>query len=273
MGKAILSFFQPITTGERVSADPDRALVDAWLEKHPVTVCPPDRRVAPKKPAPKSGIAPDMGNPVSDTPRIRATDRSGPSSAPRVMSIQQALEWAFITECAQVDFDEYGAHEFDSEGIDPLWRGMKMAELGCAVDGGGSSPPHPAAQVIASYVEALPIEHGGRKMALQIVELARARSVPQWHVPVRVDPCGDQVVKSMDREGIWTFTTECRHRRAVRGEYCPIVITGGARATAAARRNYLLWCSAILHLWSRLCGRWLTIEINDVLPPPDPWNR
>lgn len=50
----------------------------------------------------------------------------------REMSIMEALHWAFATEKAQLDFDLTGAHEFDRPGIDPIWRGMQMATLGCA---------------------------------------------------------------------------------------------------------------------------------------------
>ena len=41
----------------------------------------------------------------------------------RVMTVQDALSWAFSTEKAALDFDQYGAHEFDRVGVDPIWRG------------------------------------------------------------------------------------------------------------------------------------------------------
>ena len=73
----------------------------------------------------------------------------------RAMSVQSAIHWAFVNEKVRLDFDRYGAHEFDREGIDPIWRGMRIAELGTVVDGGeGARPatPHstPASSRIAS---------------------------------------------------------------------------------------------------------------------------
>lgn len=58
-----------------------------------------------------------------------------------------------------------------------------MAErhkVGVTVDGGGTSDPHPDAQVIAAVVEALSDDLGGHRMATQIADLARARSAPDW---------------------------------------------------------------------------------------------
>lgn len=85
-----------------------------------------------------------------------------------------------MTEKAPLDLDQYGAHEFDRPGVDPIWRGIQMQKFGTAVDGGGSSDPHPDAQIIAGMVESRPEGVDGRRMALQIAELARARSVPDW---------------------------------------------------------------------------------------------
>ena len=96
-------------------------------------------------------------------------------AAVREMTIQQALEWAFAAEHARIDFDGTGAHEFDRPGVDNIWILQRQRELGCRVDGGGSSDPHPDAQIIAAAVEALPIGVGGKRMALLVVECARAR--------------------------------------------------------------------------------------------------
>lgn len=268
-----MSFHGPISGGVPVcpASDPDRDLITEWLARNPVTLCPPDRRVSLDRPAPKAGIPP-AERLASDLPHTPATDRSR-QTGQRVMSIQQALEWAFGTENAQLDFDTTGAREFDRVGVDPIWRGMKMAELGCAVDGGGSSDPAADAQIIAGAVETLPVEYGGQRMAVQIAELARARGVPDWRVDARVVPAGAETVRGMEAESIWRFRTPCRHYRAVRGEYCPVVITGSARIASAKRRAYFAWLDALGHLAVvlRRPGALIRVEITTELPPLTPW--
>lgn len=116
------------------------------------------------------------------------------TSTTRVLSVQAALEWAFATEKAQVDFDQYGAHQFDRVGIDPLWRAMRMKEVGCTVDGGGYSDPHADATIIAGAVETcLP-----RQMALTVVEPARARRQHSWKADAtrRIVPHGWDMTKA-----------------------------------------------------------------------------
>ena len=200
------------------------------------------------------------------------------TAATRTMGVQQALEWAFATEKAQVDFDQYGAHQFDRVGIDPLWRAMRLAEIGCAVDGGGSSDPHADATIIAGAVETcLP-----RPMALTVVELARARRPHPWEADAtrRIVPHGWH----MQDDGTWTaetrrldevtFTDRKSRVKRYRPELCPIRYAGGAEAIGRARRAYLDWYGALLELATHLRrpGALLTIEISGEMPPLSPWN-
>lgn len=200
----------------------------------------------------------------------------------RVMTIQQALEWAFATEKAQLDFDEYGSREFERVAVDPIWVMARRAELGCKVDGGGSSSPATDAQIIAAVVEGLPENLGGRRMATQIAELARARRVPDWEPAVKpgVAPAS---WAWCDQEGRWTATVRpkagspwCwrsrqRKRRERRGDVCPIIYTGTAASVAAQHRAYLAWWAALLELWHQLRGALHSIEISDDMPPMAPW--
>ncbi|MCZ0962851.1 hypothetical protein [Paracoccus benzoatiresistens] len=265
--------------------DPDRALIDVYLERHPVTVCPSQFRQPARKARRRAAQVEPQAEATTNAPRIRTSDRSD-QAGPRVMSIQAALEWAFLTEKAQIDFDQYGAHEFDRVGLDPLWRGMQMAILGTAVDGGGTSDPAADAQIIASYVETLPIGLGGARMATQVAELARLRSVPDWGqgerlaiVPCGWEPCGWDLEKraaiftaATEKTGsIWTWRDERSRKRVKTGEVCPVSYTGTARMIAAKRRNYLDWVGALLHLQASLRGCLHGIELTDALPPMAPW--
>lgn len=204
-----------------------------------------------------------------------------PYRAPERLSIEQALQWAFVNECAGIDFDQFGAHEFDRLGIDPLWRAAQMKILGTMVQGGGSNPPAHDAQVIASIVETLPDDFGGRRMALQIVELARARKAPSWGQGVRM-ACVPADGFEMDERGLflmgkvredgsaWHWTDERYRRRQKRGEFCAVTYTGTAASVSAARANYQAWVAALAYLYDRLVDC-LAIEITDEWPDFSPW--
>lgn len=206
-----------------------------------------------------------------------------PRQMVREMTIQQALEWAFAVEHARLDFDdEWGAHEFDRPGCDSVHKVAMRGILGCRVDGGGSSDPHPDAQIIAAAVEALPVEVGGRKMAVLVAEMARTRSAPDWSAPDQrgIVPCGWELTE----DGTWTAATRTlepvayryalkRETRTYRPVICPISYSGSAAVIAERRRAYLAWYGALLHLWSSLAPEYaLTCtEITDGLPELSPW--
>ena len=71
----------------------------------------------------------------------------------------------FVVEKAQLNYDSYGARELDRAGVVPLWCDMQMTIVSKAVDGGATGDPVADAQIIASYVEALPIGLGIARMA------------------------------------------------------------------------------------------------------------
>ncbi|WP_052714742.1 hypothetical protein [Paracoccus sp. S4493] len=205
------------------------------------------------------------------------------SRTTRAMSITDALAWAFFTEKAVLDFDQYCAREFDGPGVDTLWIMAERHKVGVTVDGGGTSDPHRDAQVIAAVVEALPDHVGGRRMAMQIAELARARSAPDWGQRDRISitPCGwdwsDEdgcFVAGVSRNGsTWVWRDRHRNRHERKGDVCAISYTGTASMVAAKRRNYLAWCGALLDLWAVLSrpGMLDTIEITGPLPALAPW--
>lgn len=196
----------------------------------------------------------------------------------RVMSVQRALEWAFADEKAQIDFDETGAHEFDRVGVDPLWRAMQEALVGCKVDGGGTSDPSADAQIIASIVESVL----DRKTALDVVMWARSRACPNW-LP--------QGARSFVYPEQWDFDADGRmvgqvaygprtpyrdamgKRREYRPSWVPVRASYSGAVLDAARMAYLDWVEAlgVVALALRQRGL-LETEITPVLPVPDPWN-
>lgn len=202
---------------------------------------------------------------------IKAFER--PRALSREMTIQQALHWAFAVEHAQIDFDLLGAKEFDRCGVDIIWIMQQQNRLGCRVDGGGNSDPHVDAQIIAAAVEAIPVEHGGRRMAMTMAELARTRSAPDWGDNEKL-ACVRSGYEDKERTGsLWVWRTRQRKTRQQRGDICTVSYTGTAKMIAEKRRAYLAWYGALLHLlWQLGRGGVLShIRLVDGLPPQSPW--
>lgn len=201
----------------------------------------------------------------------------------REMPIQRALEWAFGVEHARIDFDLTGARQFDRVGVSPEYVLMQRARLGCNVDGGGVSGVHPDAELIAAAVEALPEGCGGRRMAVLVAECARAGGAPDWRGDERprVVPCGWDI----QEDGSWSahvrqgdeyqFMGRQRQVRRGRATFCPVRITGGAASVAVARRTYLGWYGALLHLAHVIGqpGYLSSVGITPQLPPLSPWKK
>lgn len=196
----------------------------------------------------------------------------------RALSVVKALEWAFAVEQVSIEFDEVNPDAY-TVGCDPIWRMMRQAELGCRVQGGGVSPRADDAEVIASIVARLPVANGGKGMALQVAHHARACSVP--------DPLVGAVPRVVPRDG-WRLTkhgefartevvgqveTVYRGRKAVHDLVaCPVSYSPSAAQISAARRGYLDWWGALLHLRHELatCGL-ATLDLTQDMPPMTPW--
>lgn len=197
------------------------------------------------------------------------------------ISILRLLEWAFADECASIDFEDPGTL---AQGYGRIGNAGRMADqgaLGCRIDGGGWSYPDPDADLVASAVACLPEGCGGRRMAVQIAELARARAVPEAHAagvkhctPVswHTNPHGRRA-----GEAVLGTVTDTSGRKPRRHEIrmCPVFFVPDAGQIAAARRNYLQWRLALLELQITFqiqndLSRW---SVSDRLPPKAPWQK
>lgn len=197
----------------------------------------------------------------------------------REMSIQSALEWAFGTERATLDFDERKGDNL-RPGVSPVWVVMQRGALGCTIDGGGHSLPAHDADIIASTVAHLPDRVGGRAMALRIAELARAAQVPDWGRDLKPhciptgwrceNQFGPQAVTAQGRAE--TLVSRGRSQ-TFRPLYCPVTYTAEASRIAAARAAYHAWCDALAWLAVELRSRPVLdrVTITAVLPDPEPW--
>ena len=202
----------------------------------------------------------------------------------RVMSVQQALEWAFRVEHAQLELPKP-----ETDGGEPQSFGLQhvlaqRAALGTAVDGGRyklGSYTHPDAEVIAAIVAGLPDSLGGNRMAIRVAELARAGLTPNWMpgatprcVPVDIkrNRHGDRAVSEVvgtERvlvDGKW---------RSVDVRACPVRFFPDQRQIDSARQSYEDWWQALD--WVRdgvIAGRMLReVELSEAMPRPTPWAK
>lgn len=196
----------------------------------------------------------------------------------RALSVVKALEWAFATEQVSIEFDEVNPDAY-TVGCDPIWRMMRQAELGCRVQGGGTSPRADDAEVIASIVARLPAGVGGKGMALQIAHHARACSAPDpmLDTRLRLVVCdGWKTTKHGEFAQTRVFEEEEVIYRGRKVKFprvgCAIDFRPKPHEISRARRAWLDWWGALLHLRHELssCGL-ARIEITADMPPMTPW--
>jgi hypothetical protein len=205
----------------------------------------------------------------------------------RAVSVRQLIEWAFQREKVGIDFDEIERETGARPGVGMEYILMEQARLGCRVQGGGTSPSHHDADIVASTLAVLPESCGGRRMAIWIAELARAGRVPEWQAELRVSP----VATTTNRHGTrartsdaaelgamgWPHQTRRKRNGSIEMEpvlYCPIDIRPTAREIAVMRRGYLQWWSALLEIKSALQISHLTSHVvTNTMPPSAPWKK
>ncbi|WP_146592216.1 hypothetical protein [Puniceibacterium confluentis] len=205
--------------------------------------------------------------------------RPGRGAQRTAASICELLEWAFQREIATLDFNEIETLSGARTGIGMEYIMIERARLGCRVDGGGRSLPHPDADVVASALAALPEGHGGRRMALWIAELARAGRTPDWRTDDRAK-CIPQDWRQ-SKHGLFARTEVIgqimvagrKGARRMDVTICPVTYINTGREIAAARRAYLGWWGALLELRDtfRLYGGLSAFEVSDAMPPRTPW--
>lgn len=198
----------------------------------------------------------------------------------RDMSIRAALEWAFGTEHAQIDFDDL-APEGARPGTSTIWVMMQRGQLGCQIDGGGRSRSADDAETIAIALAALPVALGGKAMAVEIAALARAGAAPDW-MPDARPRCVPREWCRENQHGasartvvVETIVTQNRGRKT---QYhvlaCPVTFVPTAQQISMARRRYLDWYGALLHLRADLVAAGLTrIRLTHAMPPLAPWHK
>ncbi|MGI3211832.1 hypothetical protein ACROSR_12025 [Roseovarius tibetensis] len=204
------------------------------------------------------------------------------------MSIQQALEWAFGVEKAQLELPEPSDPErAHRSGFGLEYLLMQQAALGCKVDGGRykiGDDTHPDAEVIAATVAGLPESLGGKRMAIRVAELARAGMTPDW-MPGAVPRCVP-VETRRNKHGeraktVVVGTARIRVRGPTpRGKWktveilaCPVTFSPHPEQIEAARTAYDDWWQALGWVRDGLIagGMLREIEVSGAMPKVRPW--
>lgn len=196
------------------------------------------------------------------------------------LSVQALLDWAFRRECATLDFyEDHAPAQGAAMGFGLEYILIQQARLGCRVDGGGRSLPHHDADIVAAAVSSLPNRLGGRGMAIQVAELAKAGRCPNW-MPgaiTRVEPASWKVNRhgKHGQSELLEVINYMWRGRMVRREvrYCPIIYTPSPAQIAGSRRNYLLWWNALFELRNtfKTYNNLMDYEVGDELPAKTPW--
>jgi hypothetical protein len=211
------------------------------------------------------------------------TGRTVSGRPKRSLSVQQALEWAFRVEHAQLELPEPPDPEREQGfGFGLEYVLLQRAILGCKVDGGQykiGSYTHEDAEVIAATVAGIPDSLGGKRMAIRVAELARAGLTPDW-MPGAVPRCVPVEVKR-NQHGERAATVVVGTERVLsRGKWrtvevlaCPVTYSPHPKQIEAARRAYDDWWRALD--WAREGlqdgGMLREVELVEGMPRRQPW--
>jgi len=192
------------------------------------------------------------------------------------VTVQQILEWAFQREKVRLD-----AADADQEvqlgrgyGIGNALVLVQMKELGCFVDGGGSSTCHEEAEAVAAIVGNLADEFGGRRFAFQIAAWARMGGTPDWMpgAAPKVTPA-DWFINRHGRHAVSLVIESDVSGWDERSRLCPIVYLPTARQIEIAREVYVAWVHALREVRDNLTayGGLRSFRVTHALPPLRPW--
>ncbi|MGO4917155.1 hypothetical protein [Pseudogemmobacter sp. W21_MBD1_M6] len=216
-------------------------------------------------------------------PRMRVPPSAG-GKPKRALGVQQALEWAFRVEKAQLELPPRQDADAESRGFGLEYVLMQRAVLGCKVDGGQhkrDSYTHPDAEVIAATVAGLPDSLGGIRMALRVTELARAGMTPDC-MSGAVPRCVPRETRE-NQHGVRSVTEVIGTERVLsRGKWrsvdvlhCPVIWRPHPEQIASARRGYNDWWATLD--WVRdgivAAGMLREVKVTGVMPKLKPWKN
>lgn len=203
----------------------------------------------------------------------------------RSMNVQQALEWAFGKEKAELELPERSdANDGIGFGFGLEFVLLQRATLGCQIDGGrykSSSYTHEDAEVIAATVAGMPDSLGGKRMAIRVAELARAGLTPDW-MPGAIPRCVPVEIKRNQHGDRAATTVVGTERVLTRGKWrtvevlaCPVTWRPHPEQIEAARRGYHDWWLALEWVRDGLMagGMLREIDVMASMPRLRPWGN
>jgi len=202
----------------------------------------------------------------------------------RAMSVQQALEWAFRIEKAQLELPlpQDVSEEGFGFGFGLEYVLLQRAALGCQVDGGQhkiGGYTHEDAEVIAATVAGMPGALGGKRMAIRVAELARAGLTPDW-MPGAVPRCVPVEMKRNQHGARATTVVVGTERILNRGKWrtvevlaCPVTYSPYPEQIEAARNAYDDWWQALGWIRDGLIagGMLREVDVTSAMPKVRPW--
>lgn len=204
----------------------------------------------------------------------------------RRVDIWSLLVWAFQREAAQLDFSTT-SDDFTGFGYASMTAMIAEHEqLGCRIDGGGRSDPHPDADLVADALSVLSQGCGGERMALMIAEHARAGVLPDWNVATSIQPREWSSNQSGSRASTadaadlgasgWPHQDRINRKGVTVKDmvrYCPVIVHGGVAEVAYRRRQWLLFRLALLELRAsfQYGGDLTSWFVTDQMPEARPW--
>lgn len=217
----------------------------------------------------------------------RLTRMSTPSAtrggkAKRAMGVQQALEWAFRVEKAQLELPVPTEPDDEGFGFGLEYVLLQRAALGCKIDGGQhkiGGYTHEDAEVIAATVAGVPDRLGGKRMAIRVAEFARAGLTADW-MPGAIARCVPVDIKRNrygDRatsEVVGTERVIVKSKwRSVDVRACPVRFYPDQRQIDGARRDYGDWWQSLGWVRGGLIagGMLREVEITEMMPKVRPW--
>jgi hypothetical protein len=202
----------------------------------------------------------------------------------RSMSVQQALEWAFRVEKAQLELPIPKDVTEEGFGFGLEYVLLQRAALGCQVDGGQhklGGYTHEDAEVIAATVAGLPDSLGGKRMAIRVTELARAGMTPDW-MPGAMPRCVPVEMKLNQHGERATTIVVGTERVKTRGKWrtvevlaCPVTWRPYREHIEAARQAYHDWWRALDWVRDGLIvgGMLREVKVTEAMPKSIPWLR
>ena len=262
--------------------DEEQVAIAAYEAKHPrngkrTKVKRKRHRPYPGRISPKRELADERRRPP-----VRPSYR-----LPSEMSAVEALEWAFGREKVRLELPDRRDAEERGFGFGMEYVLLQRARLGgVRIDTSiGRSEPHEDAETIAAILANLPDGVGGKRMAIQVAELARAGRQPDWmpDAEPRIEPVAWNAKGMAKTEVFETIRIPTVMRNGKRGQmtvsrkvdvrYCPCRIVPDQAQISAARNAYTRWWMAVdrFRVNVRASGMLRAFVVTDVMPAAAPW--